>query len=205
MFDARTRPQPWSKRMRAPSMVMTSLVFEKCFGNSGNDVEFQVVGAVDAKLRRGKGFGKVGQQLGEFLVGFGKYLKHAGTGVGGIVKAVKAVGKEDMAAHFAGEGRVGFFHLRLDQRVPGLPHYRLAAMLFDVVEQVLRAFHLGDDRRAGPFGEDRTRKQHHQFVTPDDPPGFVHDPDPVAVAVEGDAEIGTRIAERRGSYPAGFR
>ena len=47
-------------------------------------------------------------------------------GIGRIVITIIAVGEEDMAAHLAAQRRVQLLHARLDQRVAGLEHHRLA-------------------------------------------------------------------------------
>ena len=54
-----------------------------------------------------------------------------------------------MATHFATKRRFGLGHFDLDQRIAGFPHHRHAADALDFVEQGLRGFNIGDDRRTG--------------------------------------------------------
>ncbi len=63
-------------------------------------------------------------------------------------------------------------------------------MTAHVVEERLRALHVGDDRRAGSALEDAAREQREQAVTPDDLAGLVDDAQAIAVAVPGDADAG---------------
>src|SRR3546814_5730622 len=60
-------------------------------------------------------------------------------GIGCVIKAIIAVGEEDMAAHLTGERAARLLHLRLDQAVAGLPHQGVAAQFDDAVEQRLRS------------------------------------------------------------------
>src|SRR5688572_4123907 len=94
-----------------------------------------------------------------------------------------------MAAHFTREDRPGFFHFRFDQRVSGLPHNGRSAVFLYVVKKRLRAFYFSDDRRARPFRQDRTRKQDHQLIAPNNSPRFINNADAVAVAIECDADV----------------
>src|SRR6185295_11407120 len=52
-------------------------------------------------------------------------------GVDAVIEAVPALTEKEMAAHLAGQLRIGFLHLGLDQRVTRLPHDRAAAVLQD--------------------------------------------------------------------------
>src|SRR5947207_8045137 len=74
--------------------------------------------------------------------------------------------------------------------MPGLPHYGLAAVFFDIVEQRLRTLDLGDHRRARPFGQYRAGKEHHQLITPAATARFIQHADPISIAVERESDIG---------------
>ena len=99
-----------------------------------------------------------------------------------------------MGAHLAGEGRAGFLHLRLDQRVAGFPHQRLSAQFGNTVEQHLTGFDVGDDRGAGVGLQDVAGQQQHQLIAPENAAFAVDRSDPIAVAVEGDAQIASLAA-----------
>src|SRR6185295_12682275 len=75
----------------------------------------------------------------------GKDLQQARAAVQRIVEAVPALLEEGVARHLAGEESAGFAQLRLDERVAGLPDYRLAAMALDVRREESRALHVVDD------------------------------------------------------------
>src|SRR5471032_2704644 len=96
-------------------------------------LQFQVQLGRAVRLRQGV------QQLRR--IGFLRQdFEQARAGVHAVVEAVPAVLEEDMAAHFAPQRGAGFAQLGLDQRVAGLVHQRLAAMLGDPRRQVARAF-----------------------------------------------------------------
>ena len=76
-------------------------------------------------------------------------LQQPERGIDGVVISEISIGKEEVAAHFTGEGGFFFLHFALDQGVTGLPHYRSAAMLFNVVIKFLRALNLAYDGCAG--------------------------------------------------------
>src|SRR3546814_20227768 len=50
-----------------------------------------------------------------------------------IVETVPAFAEEEVAAHLAGQLGLGFLHLGLDQRMPGAPHDRAAAVAQDEI------------------------------------------------------------------------
>src|SRR5690606_28065215 len=122
-------------------------------------------------------------------------LEQPGAGVQPVVEAVPALLEEDVAAHLAGERRAGLAQLRLDQRVPGPPHERLAAMLAHVLRDIAAALHVVDDLRAGDPRQDVLREEHQLPVGIDDLPVLDDDPEPVAVAVEGQANLRVRLAQ----------
>src|SRR5687768_3944387 len=72
-----------------------------------DDLKFVFVGTMNTKLRCRKSRRNVGEQLGQRLVGPGKYLENACTGVSRIIKTVEAVSEKYMPAHLAGKGRAG--------------------------------------------------------------------------------------------------
>src|SRR5262249_11453821 len=102
---------------------------------------------------------------------------------------------EDMAAHLAGEGRAGLGHLRLDQRMAGLPHKGLAAGARDLVEQDLARLDIRNDGDPGMSRQDFAGEEHHHLVGPEYAPGSVDGTDAVAVAVEGNAKIAALLGD----------
>ena len=106
-----------------------------------------------------------------------------------VVEAVPAVAEKDVAAHLAGERRVQLGELRLDRRMPGRQHDRLAAGAGDLGEQHIARLDVGEDRRAGVPLQHVARQHDHQLVAPQDAARGVDDADPVAIAVKGDAEV----------------
>ncbi len=117
-------------------------------------------------------------------------LEQARRRVGGVVEPVPALPEEQVPAHFAGERRTGLAQLGLDQRVAGLPQQRHAAGLADGHRQALAALDVVDDLRAGVPREDVAREQHDLAVGVDDVAAAGDHAEPVAVAVEGQAELG---------------
>src|SRR3546814_7857611 len=69
------------------------------------------------------------------------------SGVDAVVEAVPALAEEEVAAHLAGQLGLGLAHLRLDQRVPGLPHQRAAAVTQGVAGQAAGALDVEQDHR----------------------------------------------------------
>ena len=110
--------------------------------------------------------------------------------------AVKAVGIKDVARHLAGERRLQLDHRRLHQRVAGLPHHRLAAEPRDLVEQRLARLDVGEDRAARLPGEHLGGEDLHQLIAEQDAALAVDHADPIAVAIEGDAELRAFGADR---------
>jgi len=94
-----------------------------------------------------------------------------------------------MPAHLAGKRRPGLGHAALDEGVAGLPHLRPAARFGHGVEQRLARLHVRDDARARPLGKQVAREQDEQLVRPEHLALAVHRAQPVAVAVERDAEV----------------
>src|SRR5450755_4183470 len=117
-------------------------------------------------------------------------LEQARRRISGVVEAVPALAEEDMAAHLAGQRRAHFLHLRLDERMAGLPHQGLAAGGADEGREALCALDVVDDGGAGVAPEHVGREEHQLPVGVDDVALSRHDAEPVAVAVEGDAYLG---------------
>jgi hypothetical protein len=86
--------------------------------------------------------------------------------------------------------------LGLDERVAGLVHQRLAACGFDGRRQALRALHVEDDVAARHAREHVLREQDHLAVGVDVLAVLGDDAQAVAVAVEGQAELGVGLAQR---------
>ena len=94
-----------------------------------------------------------------------------------------------MPAHLAGQFGLGFAHLGLDQRVPGLPHQRAAAVAQDMLGQAASALHVVHDHGARIALQHIGGKQHQQAVREDVLAGAGDHAKAIAVAVEGDAEV----------------
>src|SRR5205807_8963754 len=106
-----------------------------------------------------------------------------------VVEAVPALLEERMDGQLAREQRTGFLELRLDQRVPGLPDGRLAAVALDPRRKQPRALHVVDDLGPRIAAEHVLRQQHQLAVGIDDLAVLGDKAEPVAVAVEGQAEL----------------
>ena len=95
-----------------------------------------------------------------------------------------------MAAHLAGQLGLGLAHLGLDQRMPGLPHQRAAAVAQDVGGQAAGALHVVHDHRTRVALQHVGGEQHQQTVRIDVLARPGDHAQAVAVAIEGDAEVG---------------
>src|SRR5438552_11226659 len=82
--------------------------------------------ALQGRRRIGQAFQRA---LGVLFLG--QDLQQARPAVESVVETVPALLEERMAGHLACEQRAGFLQLRLDQRVPGFPDGRLAAVALD--------------------------------------------------------------------------
>ena len=78
----------------------------------------------------------------------------------------------------------------------GAPHQRHAAGPGNLVIERLAGLHIGDDRRPRPFGKHGARQHDHQLVTPQDAALPVDHADPVAIAIQRDAEVGLVLGHR---------
>jgi len=101
-----------------------------------------------------------------------------------------------MSAHFAGQRRSGFLHLRLDQAVPRLPHQRLAAEFGDPVVERLRRLDVSDDRCAGLTLQHILGIDLQQLVAPYHPALAIDRTNSVTIAVKGHAEIETFLCHQ---------
>ena len=80
-------------------------------------------------------------------------------GVERIIETIIAICEEDVPAHLAGEGRPGFAHLGLDQRMPSFPQQRYAAVCGDPGVEVARGFDVVNDGGTGFAAQDIGGKQ----------------------------------------------
>src|SRR5690606_33344760 len=152
--------------------------------------ELALLGDLDVDLRGGDVAGEGAEHLfgGAFVEA--EDFQQAGGAVDAVIEAEPALLEEDVAAHLAGQQCAGFLHLLLDQRVPGLPHHRPAAVAADQRGQAAGALDVEDDVGAGVARYHVLGEQHQQAVGVDDGAGVGHHADAVAVAVEGQAEVG---------------
>ena len=117
-------------------------------------------------------------------------LKQPGRGVEGVVTTQPAVAKENVAAEFAAQRRVQFRGPGADVRMAGAMHHGSAAVAADQVAEPPAGFDVVHNVGAGMGGEDVARENHHQFVRPDDAAAGADHHQAVAVAVQGDPQVG---------------
>src|SRR4029077_2824464 len=122
-------------------------------------------------------------------------FEQTGPGVYTVVEPIPALFEEDVAAHFSGQQRAGRLHFGLDQRMPGLPQQRFAAMAAYPREQVARRLHVEDDAGARVSGQYVGGEQHELAVRIDDLAGFGDYTQPIAVAVEREPQLLVAIAQ----------
>ncbi|MNM38743.1 hypothetical protein D3C81_495070 [compost metagenome] len=148
------------------------------------------------QLRRRHHFRQFGQHLVRCFFALGQYLQQARGGVQAIVEAEPAFLEEEVAAHLARQFGVGLAHLRLHQRVPGLPHQRAAAIAQHVIGQLAGALHVVDHHRARIAHQHVGGEQHQQTVGVDDL-AFARDhAEAIAITIERNAEIGAEALDR---------
>ena len=211
MLEARSSHQPSSVLTRTPSIALTSA--PSCSSRA-------LTCSITANLRSS---GQSKRISGVLTIGAMRSrhsasvrgaarqnAEQADRDVERVVVAVEAVGVEDVARHLARERRAHLGHLRLDQRMPGLPHDRLAAEARDLVVQRLARLDVGDDRRARDGAAAPRREDLQQLVAAHDPALAVDHADPIAIAVERDADLGAarrrpRPSDARGSRPRSDR
>src|SRR5690606_18650780 len=107
-----------------------------------DDIEFELIGAADSdlggRMRRADGR----EQGAQSSVRIRNDLGEPEHRVNRVVETVITIGKEDMSAHLAGEERIFFLHLCLDERVARFPEDRASTARPDVVVERLGAFDL---------------------------------------------------------------
>ena len=159
-------------------------------GDFDDDFEFAGIVAVEAEFGGVDDFGKGFADGGKFAVHAGDDAHEADGDVEGVVEAVPAVGVEDVAAHFPGEGGGDFGHLGLDEAVAGFEHHGDAAGAGDLVVEDLAGLDVGDDGGAGVGAQDVAGEDDHELVAEEHAAAVVDGADAVGVAVEADAEVG---------------
>ena len=160
-----------------------------------------LVGAVHVDLGAGHVLGRLREHPRERQRLAGEILGQLEPAEQAVVVAVEAVLQEEVPAALARDGRAHLGHLGLDPRVAGLPHDGPAAVGQDVLGQRLAALDVEDHRRAGVARQDRAREQHQDPVALDVLSALVLHAHAVAVAVEGESQVGLvldhGLADRR--------
>src|SRR4030065_2737577 len=87
----------------------------------------------------------------------------------------------------------------------GLPLYCLSAVLGDVVVELLRAFHLADDRGAGVFLQDESGEEQEKLIAPEDLTAVGDHTDPVCVSIIGNPDVGPFRVDDADQIPEVFR
>ena len=146
-------------------------------------------------LRGGHRIGQLVQHLRRSLHAPGQDLQQARGRVQAVIEAVPALAEEEVAAHLAGQFGLGLAHLGLDQRVPGLPHQRAAALAQDVVGQLAGALDVVDHHGARIALQHIGGEQHQQPVREHHLAFLGHHAQAVAVAVEGQAQVGVEALD----------
>ena len=148
-------------------------------------LEFERVGTVKTDLGSIEGLRKIGNERADRYVGLllvpgllEQFHDPAGR-INGVVIAEIPVREEDMAAHLPCKGGAGFLHLCLDERMAGLPHDGLAAVVAYVIVHGLGTFDLGYEGRTRPVAQDVPGEQDHELVAPENGPQLIYDPDAV--------------------------
>src|SRR3546814_20086888 len=148
------------------------------------------MGRIDLDLRRRHAFGQRVQLFAGRAGAVGDDLQQARGGIDAVVEAVPAFGEEEVAAHLAGQLGLDLAHLRLDQRVPGLPHHRAAAVAQDVALQATAALDVVPDHSARIALEHVCGEQHQQAAGADVDAAPGEPAAAVPVAAEGAAHVG---------------
>src|SRR5262249_54537547 len=162
-------------------------------GQCRDHVELPVISAIDANLRSVDRLWQIRQKRRQRRVGVAQNLEEPRACVDRIVIAEVAVREEEVSAHLACHRGARLFHLGLYQRVPGFPHYRIASVSADVIEERLRALHFGNERGSGCLFEDAAGKENHQLIAPDDIAPFVYHAYAIGVAVKRDRKVRTML------------
>ncbi len=158
--------------------------------HAANDIELDRIGTVDAKLRRRERHGHVREQLAHRLALGAEDLQQPHGRVRRVVEAGPPVGEEHVPAHLPREERAFFLHLRLDERVPRLPHDGLPAVLRDVGVERRRALHLAEHLGARVLAQHAAREEDQQLVAPHDVAVLVDGAEAIPVAVPRDPDVG---------------
>ena len=161
----------------------------KIGGHFFNNIKFDLVRALYPNFRRVKGLRNIFKKRRERLVFFGDNFHQAQGRIGGIIKTEIAICKKDMTAHFTSQSSVFHFHFGFDQRMTRFPHDGPATMFFNIIVHHLGAFDLGDKGGPGFTGQNLPRENYHQTITINDISFFIHDTNPVTVAVKPDTHI----------------
>ncbi len=128
-----------------------------------------------------------------------------GTGIEAVVEAVPALLEKNVAAHLPGEHRPGFLELGLEQGMAGLPEQRYAAVGAYPGEQVARRFDVENDRATRVPAQYISGEQHQLAIRPEDAAIRPDHAESVTVAVEGQADFGTRGLDARAQVTQVFR
>src|SRR5216684_3690037 len=160
-------------------------------GGALDDVELLLVRAVNAQLGRGVRLRQIGQELGQWAALARDVGEQPRGGEEGVVESVPVAAEEHVAAHFTRERCADLFHLLLDEGVTGLPHHRFEPGLLEHLRQHFRALHIEDDGLPLPHAtREISAKQYEELIAEHRLPALVHGADTIAIAVEGDAELG---------------
>ena len=111
-------------------------------------------------------------------------------GVQGVVKAVPAIGKEHVPAHLPAQFRADFAHFCLHEGMPCGAHDPLAAVVFNVAKEPVRAFNIAENERVGFSGQHLASQKRKQLITEQEPAAFVNRANPVGIAIKAKAEVG---------------
>ena len=169
-----------------------------------DDRELVLLGDQDLDLRGGVQSREALEEAHRVALVAAENNKQPGRRQGGVIKAVPVFGEKDVAAHLAGQQCAGFLHARLHQRVAGAPHFRLAAGLADHIEQFTGAFDVEDHLGAGHPGGQILGQGHEQNVRVDHLAVGKHHAEPVAITVEGQAQVGALLAHGVDEVVEGF-
>ena len=127
VFEARSSHQPSAVRTRTPSMSLTSAAACRSrSATSSTTANLRVLGAGKAQLRRVDDLRQNASQRRQAMRAAAEDAEQPHRDIDRVVKAVIAVGEEDVAAHLAGERCAGFGKQCLDRRVSGRGHDRTA-------------------------------------------------------------------------------
>src|SRR5688500_1312985 len=163
-----------------------------------DDSELDVVGTVDTNLRCRYETWNIGHHLAHCLSGVGNDPQHPRGSVHRIVEAIPSLGEEHVPRHLTSDRRMRLVHLFLNERVPRLPHERLATGFLDLLGKRLRALHIEDYRLTFPCSREHvTSVDDEDVIAPDDLPFLVDDTDAVRITVEGNAELGSIFTNGR--------